>query len=212
MNYLALLRGVNVGGKGLIRMAELKECLEKAGFAEVRTYIQSGNVLFAAPKTEMGRMARKIEAAIEKKFAMQVGVVVFAERDWQAIVRRAPKSWGKNKDWKHNLLALLPGTTTADVIEAIGALKPEIEAVMPGRGVIYQSLSIASFGRTTSGKLAAHPIYRRITVRNINTARKLAELLANRAPGKNCSKAEVGGRKSERGSRNAERKSISCAV
>jgi uncharacterized protein (DUF1697 family) len=177
MNYLALLRGVNVGGKGMLRMSELQECLKKAGFAEVRTYIQSGNVLFASPKTATSRLARKIEAAIEKEFAMKVGVAVFAEREWQEIVRRAPKSWGKNKDWKHNLLALLPGTKTAEVIEATGALKPEIESVTAGRGVIYQSLSIASFGKTVSGKLPAHPIYRQVTVRNINTARKLAELL-----------------------------------
>jgi uncharacterized protein (DUF1697 family) len=177
MNYLALLRGVNVGGKGLVRMSELKECLEKAGFVNVRTYIQSGNVLFMAPKTETAGLARKIEAVIEKKFAMKVGVVVFAENEWREIVSGAPKSWGKSKDWKHNLLALLPGTKTADVIEAIGALKAEIEVVTAGRGVIYQSLSIESFGRTTSGKLSGHPIYRRITVRNINTARKLAEFL-----------------------------------
>ncbi len=90
MNYLALLRGVNVGGKGLIRMSELRECLEQAGFAEVRTYIQSGNVLFTAPKTEPGRLARKMEAAIEKRFAMKVGVVVFAESEWQEIVRGRP--------------------------------------------------------------------------------------------------------------------------
>lgn len=180
MNYLALLRGINVGGKGLIRMSELKKCLEKAGFAEVQTYIQSGNVLFAGPKTETGRMAGKIEAAIEKKFAMKVGVVVFAENEWREIVRRAPKSWGKNKDWKHNLLALLPGTKATDVIEAMGRLKPEIEIVTPGRGVIYQSLCIRSFGRATSGKLPSHPIYRRITVRNSNTVRKLAELLGSK--------------------------------
>jgi uncharacterized protein (DUF1697 family) len=181
MNYLALLRGVNVGGKGLLRMSELTVCLEKAGFAEVRTYIQSGNVLFVAPKTDTGRLAKKMEAAIEKKFAMKVGVVVFAEREWQEIVQRAPKSWGENKDWKHNLLALLPGTSATDVIKAVGALKPEIEAMTTGRGVLYQSLSIDSFGRTNSGKLAGHAIYRRITVRNHNTARKLAELLATKA-------------------------------
>jgi uncharacterized protein (DUF1697 family) len=179
MNYLALLRGVNVGGKGLIRMSELKECLEEAGFAEVRTYIQSGNVLFAAPKTDPSRLARQMEARIEEKFAMKVGVVVFSEKDWREIVERAPKSWGKNKDWKHNLLALLPGTTADEVMKAVGALKPEIEAMAAGRGVLYQSLSIDSFGRTNSGKLTGHPIYRRITVRNINTARKLAELLAS---------------------------------
>jgi uncharacterized protein (DUF1697 family) len=181
MNYLALLRGVNVGGKGLLRMSELKACLEKAGFAEVRTYIQSGNVLFAAPKTDSVRLAQKIEAVIEKHFAMKVGVVVFAEREWQEIVKRAPKAWGENKDWKHNLLALLPGTNAAEVMKAAGALKPEIEAVTAGEGVLYQSLSVDSFARTNSGKLAGHPIYRRITVRNHNTARKLAELLATKA-------------------------------
>jgi uncharacterized protein (DUF1697 family) len=180
MNYLALLRGVNVGGKGLIRMSELKACLEKAGFAEVRTYIQSGNVLFVAAKAETGRLAQKMEAAIEKKFAMKVGVVVFAEIEWREIVERAPKSWGENKDWKHNVLALLPGTNAAAVMEAAGALKPEIEAMTAGRGVLYQSLSVDSFGRTSSSKLAGHPIYRRITVRNINTARKLAELLQSK--------------------------------
>lgn len=179
MNYLALLRGVNVGGKGLLRMSELKACLEKAGFAEVRTYIQSGNVLFVAAKTETSRLAQKMEAAIEKKFAMKVGIVVFAESEWREIVERAPKSWGENKDWKHNLLALLPGTNPTDVMKAVGALKPEIEAMTSGRGVLYQSLSIDSLGRTNSGKLAGHPIYRRITVRNHNTARKLAELLAS---------------------------------
>jgi uncharacterized protein (DUF1697 family) len=179
MNYLGLLRGVNVGGKGLIRMSELKQCLEKSGFAEVRTYIESGNVLFAAPKTDTGRLAKKMEMAIEKKFAMKVGVAVFAENEWQEIVQSAPKSWGENKDWKHNLLALLPGTNAADVMTAAGVLKPEIEAMAAGRGVLYQSLSIDSSGRTNSGKLAGHTIYRQITVRNHTTARKLAELLAS---------------------------------
>jgi uncharacterized protein (DUF1697 family) len=120
-----------------------------------------------------------MEAAIERKFAMKVGVVVFAEREWQEIVKRAPKSWGENQDWKHNLLALLPGTNPTDVMQAVGVLKPEIEALTAGQGVLYQSLSIDSFGRTNSGKLGGHPIYRRITVRNHNTTRKLAELLAS---------------------------------
>lgn len=179
MNYLALLRGINVGGNAMIRMSELKECMEEAGFVEVRTYIQSGNVLFAAPKREPARLARRLEATIEKKFALKIGVAIFTGCEWEEIVRRAPKSWGKDKDWKHNLLALLPGTKPGEVIAAMGALKPEIEVLTAGRGVIYQSLSIVSFGRTTSGKLPAQPIYRRITVRNYNTTRKLAELLAS---------------------------------
>ena len=177
MNYVALLRGINVGGNAMIRMSELKTCLEKTGFAEVRTFIQSGNVLFSAPKTATPRLARKIEAAIEKTFGMKVGVVVFAADEWQEVVRRAPKWWGKNQDWKHNLLALLPGTKPRDVIEAMGTLKPEIERATAGPGVIYQSLSIAAFSRASSARIAGHSIYRRVTVRNHNTTRKLGELL-----------------------------------
>jgi uncharacterized protein (DUF1697 family) len=177
MNYVALLRGINVGGNAMIRMSDLKSCLEKTGFTDVRTFIQSGNVLFAAPKIATPRLARKIEAAIEKTFRMKVGVVVFAAEEWKEVVRRAPKWWGTNKDWKHNLLALLPGTKPGDVIGAMGMLKPEIERVAAGPSVIYQSLSIASFSRATSARIAAHPIYRQFTVRNHNTTRKLGELL-----------------------------------
>ncbi len=177
MNYLALLRGINVGGNAMIRMEELRKCLEKAGFAEVRTFIQSGNVLFAARKIAPAGLARKLEATIEKTFAMKVGVAVFAEEEWHDVVRRAPKWWGKSKDWKHNLLALLPGTKTSEVIQAMGTLNPEIEMVAPGPGVIYQSLSLALFGQTTSSKLPSRPLYRSITVRNYNTTMKLAEML-----------------------------------
>jgi uncharacterized protein (DUF1697 family) len=179
MNYLALLRGINVGGNTMIRMSELKDCLERAGFADVRTYIQSGNVLFAAAKAATARLAERMEAAIEKKFAMHVAVAVFSEEEWQEVVQRAPKWWGKDKEWKHNLLALLPGTKPREVIEAMGALKPDIERVAEGPGVIYQSHSIASAGRTTSSKLPSHPLYRRVTIRNYNTTVKLAELLAS---------------------------------
>jgi hypothetical protein len=60
---------------------------------------------------------------------------------------------------------------------AAGNLKPEIEMLAPGPGVVYQSLSLQFYGRVTSGKLASHPIYRRFTVRNHNTTLRLAELL-----------------------------------
>jgi uncharacterized protein (DUF1697 family) len=177
MNYVALLRGINVGGNAMIRMSELKTCLEKTGFADVRTFIQSGNVLFSAPKSGTPRLARNIEAAVEKTFRMKLGVAVFTAKEWHEVVRGAPKWWGKDKDWKHNLLALLPGTKTGDVIEAMGTLKPEIERAAAGPGVIYQSLSIAAFARTNGARIPGHSIYRRITVRNYNTTRKLGELL-----------------------------------
>src|SRR5437763_17092319 len=94
MIYLALVRGINVGGNSMIRMRELKEALECAGFANVTTYIQSGNVIFTAPRTGVSRLVARIEAAIAKTFALKVGVAIFSAADWQEVVRNAQKWWG----------------------------------------------------------------------------------------------------------------------
>ena len=177
MNYLALLGGINVGGKSVIRMTDLRDCLEAAGFTGVRTFIQSGNVLFTGPKRPTAKLALELEKPIEQKFRMQVGVTVFTAAEWEEVVRGGPKWWGREKEWKHNLLALLPGARPDEVMAAAGNLKPEIEMLAPGPGVVYQSLSLQFYGRVTSGKLASHPIYRRFTVRNHNTTLRLAELL-----------------------------------
>ncbi|MDQ6861238.1 MAG: DUF1697 domain-containing protein, partial [Verrucomicrobiota bacterium] len=173
-NLLALLRGINVGGKSMLRMSDLKLCLEKAGFTDVRTYIQSGNVLFTSRKTATTGLARKMGEAIEKHFGMEIRVVVFTGTEWQKIVESAPKWWGENKEWRHNLLALLPGTPPAEASQAIATGTPEIDLLAEGSRVIYQSISAASL---SSAKLLKLPIYRRVTVRNFNTAKKLAELL-----------------------------------
>ena len=179
MKYVALLRGINVGGNKMIGMSALKECLEKAGFADVRTYIQSGNVLFAGPKRATAALARKMESAIEKTFRLEVRVAVFTADEWHEIVRQAPKWWGNDKEWRHNLLALLPGTTPDEVLEALRRLKPDLERIAAGPGVVYNSTSFESYGRTISSKLPSLPIYRQITIRNRNTTLKLAELLAD---------------------------------
>ncbi len=174
--YLALLRGVNVGGKSIIKMAELRTALEAAGLANVRTYIQSGNVFFDAPKQDPNILAKQVEHVLEHDFELPVGVAVFSKLDWQNIIAKAPKTWGADKTWKHNLLIMLPPYDMPEVVKAVGELKPDIEAMMAGEGVLYQSLLFEKFGRTTGGKLASNPIYKRMTIRNFNTATKLLTL------------------------------------
>ncbi len=175
--YLGFLRGVNVGGKGLIKMSQLSEALTSAGFTDVRTYIQSGNILFSAARSDMDKLARQIKTVIEQRFKLSVEVVVFSKSQWQGIIGSAPKWWGKDTAWKHNLLILIPPFDTATVVRAIGELKPDIEALEAGDGVIYQSMSFKLFGRTTTGKLAKKAVYKNMTIRNYNTATKLLALL-----------------------------------
>jgi len=174
--YLALLRGVNVGGKGIIKMAELRMALETAGFMNVRTYIQSGNVFFDAEEQDVAELAKQVEHVLEHDFKLPVGVAVFSEAMWRDVIAKAPKTWGQDSTWKHNLIILLRPFTATEAVEAVGELKPGIEALAPGAGVLYQSLSWDKFSRTTGGKLASNPAYKRMTVRSFSTATKLLPL------------------------------------
>ncbi|MFO0955310.1 MAG: DUF1697 domain-containing protein [Candidatus Saccharibacteria bacterium] len=175
--YLALLRGVNVGGKGMLKMSDLKVAIEQAGFKNVQTYINSGNVLFSAAPTDTRKLAQDIHQIIHTTSQLDVEVIVFTHDEWRLIIEAAPQWWGENKEWKHNLLILIPPYDMRAVIAAVGELKPDIEAMQSGDGVLYQSMSKALFGRTTTGKLASNPIYKKMTIRNFNTATKLLTLL-----------------------------------
>jgi len=161
-------------------MAELRMSLEKVGFADVRTYIQSGNILFSSDEIDSLGLAQKIEKHIEETYSCIVPTLVLNQPSLQAIVDNAPSGWGSDPKWKYNSLFLLPPYDREKVIASIGILKPDIETITPGEGVLYQSMSIELFGRTTTGKLAGVPIYQRMTIRNWNTTRKLAELLRSR--------------------------------
>lgn len=177
MRYLALLRGINVGGNTLIKMPELKACFEKLGFDNVRTYINSGNVIFASDEMDKLKLAQKIESAITKTFVHTVRVVVFSHDEWRAVVENAPKQWGNDELYSHNLLVLLPPVTAVEALEASGAIKPDIEFAVGGVGVIYQGMSKKDRGRTNYAKIIGKPIYKQMTIRNYNTTTKLLKLM-----------------------------------
>lgn len=166
-----------MGGKALIKMAELKTCFEQTGFTNVRTYINSGNVLFeTSGKTAMA-LASQIESCIEKQFSLPVRVVVIDQPSYEAMLDSAPAGYGDKEGWKYNVLFLIPPYDINEIVSDIGELKPDIESMTIGDGVIFQELLFTSFGKTTGGKLASRSSYQKMTVRNWNTARKLRSLL-----------------------------------
>jgi uncharacterized protein (DUF1697 family) len=174
---LALLRGVNVGGKGMVKMADLRDLLTSDGLSDVQTFIQSGNVIFSSRMTDTTKLASLIKSSIQTKFELAVDVAVFTKAEWKHIIDTAPKWWGADNEWKHNLLVLIKPYNMNEVVAAVGELKPDVEAMEPGAGVLYQSMSMTMLGRTTTGKMSASPIYKKMTVRNYNTATKLLALL-----------------------------------
>jgi uncharacterized protein (DUF1697 family) len=175
--YLALLRGINVGGNNMIKMAELKICLEKAGLQDVKTYIQSGNVLFKSDKNDAQALSQLVEKAIEAQWQIPVRVVVYTKDRWVKVVKNAPKTWGENAEWKHNMLVMLEPYDMKTVMSGLGEPIAELETMKAGDGVVYQSVSFKSFGRTRASKMIGTPVYKQMTIRNYNTSIKLAHLL-----------------------------------
>jgi uncharacterized protein (DUF1697 family) len=179
--FLALLRGVNVGGNATVGMAALKSALSTASFTDVRSYINSGNLIFSSSQTNTGQLALEIETVIAATFGFHVDVAVFTQSEWTEIITAAPKWWGHDDTRKHNLLVMLRPSNMDEVMNAIGAIKPGIESDEAGKNVVYQSLSLKDFGKTTTGKLASNPIYKQMTIRNYNTATKLLTLFEGAA-------------------------------
>ena len=90
MKYVAFLRGINVGGKNKIKMETLREMCVSLGFENVKTYINSGNVIFETVETDDNKLSRKIENAIEKTFLLNIKVMTRAISHIENIVKNNP--------------------------------------------------------------------------------------------------------------------------
>lgn len=176
MKYICLLRGINVGGHNKVVMSELRSSFEQLGFSNVRTYINSGNVLFESDINDRNVLIDMIENRLAQDF-VKLDVTVVSKTQLETNFRDAPQDWGHDETRKHNLLFVRPPATAADVMNAIEVSKPAIETVTAGEGVVYWSASLVQFGQTASSRLAGNPIYKKVTVRNYNTSIKLFDLL-----------------------------------
>jgi uncharacterized protein (DUF1697 family) len=88
--HIALLRGINVGGHNKVPMADLRRVLEEAGFEDVKTYVQSGNVALSAAEKSPGKVGRKVQKAIEDAFGLDIAVVVRSRDEIAALVEDDP--------------------------------------------------------------------------------------------------------------------------
>jgi uncharacterized protein (DUF1697 family) len=176
-NYLALLRGINVGGSGMLRMVELRTALSGGGLSDVRTYIQSGNVLFSSKEKDTDKLIGLIESILLNEFKLSADVAVFTKPQWHGIITNAPALWGVDDKMKHNLMIMIKPYDMDNIASLIGDLRPDIETIEVGNGVLYQSMSAKLFGKTTTSKLMSTPLYKKITIRNYNTSLKLLSLM-----------------------------------
>ena len=179
--YLALLRGINVGGKNIIKMAALKACLEDAGFSDVATYIQSGNVLFTAPAKVDRALEATIEEALSKAFSYKSRVVVISHEQLRTAVKKAPKGFGADPaKYRYDAIFLKDPLTAKEAMKSVST-KEGVDQAWPGNGVLYFSRLIEKATSSHLSRIVGMPVYQDMTIRNWNTTTKLLALMDARA-------------------------------
>lgn len=175
--YVALLRGINVGGKNLIKMPALKACFEANAFENVATYIQSGNVFFASPETLAAELTQRIEAMLAETFGYRATVVVRNRRQMRAVVGRAPQGFGAEPTRYRYDVIFLKEPLTAKVAMKSVPTKPDVDEAHVGAGVLYFSRLIANATQSRLSRIVSSPIYPSVTIRNWNTTTKLLRMM-----------------------------------
>lgn len=175
MKYIALLRGINVGGNNKVAMPALKECFETLGFKNVTTYINSGNVVFESTQMGTAKLVSLCEEAIQERFGFHVVCSVITADELLEALDHAPRWWNQG-DAKHNAIFVIAPKTADAVLAEVGEHKPEYEQVEAHHPIIFWSAPLETFSRTRYSKIVGTDVYKSVTIRNANTTLRLAEL------------------------------------
>jgi uncharacterized protein (DUF1697 family) len=174
--YVALLRGINVGGNAMVSMKDLKAAFERRGLSNVRTYINSGNVIFQSADPDPRRLEALTEPAIEADCGVGCKVVVKSLAEYQRLINAIPKSWSDDDTWRYNVIFLRHTVDSKSVLKQLQP-DPEIEELIYCPGAVLWAARKDGITRSRVAKLNRQPLYREVTVRNLNTARKILELM-----------------------------------
>ena len=176
MIYVALLRGINVGGNAKVEMPRLKATFEGLGLKDVKTYINSGNVIFSSEATREQLKART-EPAIIQEFGLRVPVVLRSRDEMTALVRAVPKHWVTDATMKCDVMFLWPALDQPEIVQQIPH-RPELEDLVYYPGAVVWRVDRANVTRGRVLRIIGTGTYKQMTVRNVNTVRKLTELMA----------------------------------
>jgi len=175
--YVALLRGVNVGGKNPIKMPALKACFEASGFEDVATYIQSGNVIFGSPDGRPAELTGRIEEMLASTFGLRLSLVLRSRAQMRAIVDRAPAGFGAEPNrYRYDVIFLKEPLTAREAMKTVST-KPGVDEAHAGTGVLYFSRLTSRASQSRLSTIVSMPIYQSMTVRNWNTTTTLLRMM-----------------------------------
>lgn len=175
--HVALIRGINVGGKNPVPMARLREVLTDRGFADVRTYIQSGNVVLGAPGRSEAAVNEAVEAVLLEEFSVATVVVTLTADALRAAVSEAPAVFGEgDKAYRDDVLFLRPGIVPAEVLPRVKVREGVDEAWAGSRALYFRRLETRAT-QSYLNRILAMPEYKDMTIRNWRTTRALEAML-----------------------------------
>ncbi|WP_247928703.1 DUF1697 domain-containing protein [Streptococcus mitis] len=178
--YALLVRGINVGGKNKVVMAQLRQELTELGLENIETYINSGNIFFTstAPKAQL---VEKLEVFFEVHYPFIQSFSLLSQEDYEEELNNLPDWWTKDLARK-DVLFYTEDLEVAQVIEAVKSLELKGEVVHFGKlGIFWGKLSEASYSKTAYHKyLLKMPFYRQITIRNAKTFDKIGQFLKHK--------------------------------
>lgn len=177
MIYIAFLRGVNVGGKSIVSMAAIKEALVALGLSDVRTYINSGNVIFSTRASGVQQLTARIEKALEQQTGMAIKVLVMDHKALKQMVDAIPPGWVDDKTMRTYVLLLWKELDDHRILDQL-SIKAGVDELRYTPGAVVWRVDRQNVGRSHMNRIVGTPVYKKITMRSANTMRKLNELTA----------------------------------
>ncbi|AWH86244.1 DUF1697 domain-containing protein [Flavobacterium album] len=180
--YLALLRGINVSGKKIIKMEDLRKLMESAGYGNVKTYIQSGNVIFSSVEKSKEKLAEAIEKLIEGQYGFDVSVFVVDKNDLDKAVDNNPFTEGKVPEeagTKKIYVTFLSEVPSEESMEKLRQAPIGDDVIALHENILYFRLAIGAADSKLSNNLIESKLKLKATTRNWNTTLKLLEMLEN---------------------------------
>lgn len=184
MKYLALLRGINVSGKKIIKMEDLRRLMEAEGYTNVKTYIQSGNVVFESPQKSPDTVAKTIEALIEKQYGFDVSVFILTIRQLEQAIDNNPFADGREPEpsgTKKIYVTFLSETPPAENMEKLRQAPIGEDLIELMDDVLYFKLAAGAADSKLSNSFIESKLKVRATARNWNTTLKLLSMMESDA-------------------------------
>ena len=173
--YIGLLRGINVGGNNMVAMADLRDMMTKIGFSDVKTLLQSGNVVFRAAAKAPAKLESQLEAALEKRLGLKIEFHVRTADEWRSVIAANPFGAEAKKDPGHLLVSCFKAPLDKANVKALQAAITGRETLSADGRHLYMVFP-DGMGNSKAAALVDKKLGARGTARNWNTVQKLAAL------------------------------------